>query len=62
MQPDLLVFVADPDQPDWKESANRALKQADLVVNRRITDEVLRRVREGLKEPRPPVPDGPAGR
>jgi hypothetical protein len=48
LRPDLFVFVADTDQHEWKESARRVFDRADIVVRGRVTEEVLRRVREAL--------------
>jgi hypothetical protein len=52
ISPDLFVFVTDPEAPEWKESARRVVARADIVVAGRITDEVLRRVRECLSRGR----------
>jgi hypothetical protein len=48
VEADLFVFVTDPELGEWKESATQAVRRADIVVSGHITDEVLRRVREGL--------------
>lgn len=53
LTPDLFLFVLDPDQTEWKESAARVAARADLVVERRIDEDILRLVREKLTAPRP---------
>lgn len=45
LTPDLVVFVVDPANPDWKHSASAAADRADFVVEGRIPPEVLARIR-----------------
>ena len=40
-RPDIFVFVADSQNPDWKDSARRVAGRADFTVDRRLTQEVL---------------------
>jgi hypothetical protein len=59
VKPDLFVFVADPANEEWKESAVRVASRADYVVNEFVTREVLDRISELLSSSRagcPPCP------
>jgi hypothetical protein len=58
LRPDLFVFVADDDRSEWKDSARRVFPLADIVVQGRITPEVLRRIRETLSGSPPSAPAG----
>jgi hypothetical protein len=38
LTPDLFVFVVDPSNPEWKDSARRVFPRADIVVDGGISD------------------------
>jgi hypothetical protein len=38
LTPDLFVFVVDPSNPQWKDSARRVFPRADIVVDGGISD------------------------
>lgn len=44
LTPDLLVFVTDSANPEWKSSASRVVSRADLVINRELSPQDLENV------------------
>lgn len=48
LKPDLFVFVIDPENAEWKQSAVDVVARADIVIEREFGPDTLRRVVERL--------------
>lgn len=48
LQPDVIIFLRDPSNPDWKATATAAAGRADFTVDKVITREVLSAIRTRL--------------
>jgi hypothetical protein len=44
LTPDIFVFVVDPANPEWKDSARRVFPRADFVVERALPDGRIRQI------------------
>jgi len=61
VKPDVFVFLADPLQSEWKESARRVIARADYVVKGLVTPPVIARISELLRSSQPGSPLGQSG-